>query len=58
MGVVIETCVKYPRGPTRMKGTDMQEESRGFSAAWVLRYSSPFLYPAFAILTGVLKAPF
>jgi hypothetical protein len=24
MGVVIETCIKYPRGPTRMKVTDIQ----------------------------------
>ena len=23
MGVVIEICVKYPRGPTPMKGTDI-----------------------------------
>jgi hypothetical protein len=23
MGVVIEICVKYPGGPTRIKGTDM-----------------------------------
>jgi hypothetical protein len=23
MGVVIETCTKYPGGPTRMTGTDM-----------------------------------
>jgi hypothetical protein len=23
MGVVIETCVKYPGGPTRNKGTDI-----------------------------------
>jgi hypothetical protein len=23
MGVVIETCIKYPGGPTRMTGTDM-----------------------------------
>jgi hypothetical protein len=24
MGVVIEICIKYPGGRTRMKGTDMQ----------------------------------
>jgi hypothetical protein len=24
MGVVIEICVKYPRGPTRNKGTDIE----------------------------------
>ena len=23
MGVVIETCVKYPGGPTRMNATDL-----------------------------------
>jgi hypothetical protein len=23
MGVVIEICIKYPGGPTRMRGTDM-----------------------------------
>jgi hypothetical protein len=24
MGVVIETCVKYPGGPTRMRATDLK----------------------------------
>jgi hypothetical protein len=24
MGVVIETCIKYPGGPTRNRGTDMR----------------------------------
>jgi hypothetical protein len=23
MGVVIEICIKYPRGPTQMTGTDI-----------------------------------
>jgi hypothetical protein len=24
MGVVIEICIKYPGGPTRMRGTDVR----------------------------------
>ena len=34
-GVVIETCVKYPGGPIRIRGTDMVVAYRA------LRYVSP-----------------
>jgi hypothetical protein len=33
MGVVIEICIKYPGGPTRMRVTDITVQ--------VYRYSSP-----------------
>ena len=32
MGVVIETCIKYPGGPTRMTGTDILVAIAGHAA--------------------------
>jgi hypothetical protein len=35
MGVVIETCVKYPGGPTRIKGTEYIISNLSYSSTVV-----------------------
>jgi hypothetical protein len=43
MGVVIEICIKYPGGPTRMGVTDVLADPNNNSNARTVRYRIPYV---------------
>jgi hypothetical protein len=49
MGVVVETCIKYPGGPTRMTGTDIVIR---FTAVYSVLYSNCFGHTEYCINTA------